>query len=189
MNTNKFIARYRKWIIILPVIVTLLMLLPLSKAKINPDLMDYLPDGIEANINNEKLEEIFGKYEPILIIFKSDDVLSSETLDRIYQINNELKYSDLVDDVMSLFETKYIRGDEGSMLVDPAIRYIPETDDERLLLRQELKGNPLAYELLVSDDFKYTSIILNANEGISDEEIFAFIESTLSEYPGNESVY
>lgn len=173
----------------MPVIVTLLMLLPLSKAKINPDLMDYLPDGIEANINNERLEEIFGKYEPILIIFKSDDVLSSQTLDRIYQINSELKYSELVDDVMSLFETKYIRGDEGAMLVDPAVRYIPETDDERELLRQELRDNPLAYELLVSDDFKYTSIILNANEGVSDEEIFAFIESTLNEYPGSESVY
>ncbi|MDD3892379.1 MAG: MMPL family transporter [Bacteroidales bacterium] len=189
MNTNKFITRYRKWIIILPVIVTLLMLLPLSKAKINPDLMDYLPDGIEANINNERLEEVFGKFEPILIIFKSDDVLSSKTLDRVYQINNELKYSELVDDVMSLFETKYIRGDEGSMLVDPAVSYIPETDDERELLRQELKANPLAYELFVSDDFKYTSIILNANEGVSDEEIFAFIENTLSEYPGSEPVY
>ncbi|MDY0196798.1 MAG: MMPL family transporter [Tenuifilaceae bacterium] len=189
MNTNEFITRYRRWLIIVPVIVTLLMLFPLSKGKINPDLMDYLPDGIEANINNEKLEEIFGKYEPILIIFKSDDILSSETLDRIYQINNELKYSELVDDVMSLFETKYIRGDDGAMLVDPAIRLIPETNDERDQLRQELRDNPLAYKLLVSDDFKYTSIILNANEGVSDEEIFDFISTTLKENPGNEAVY
>lgn len=189
MNTNEFITRYRRWLIIVPVIVTLLMLFPLSKGKINPDLMDYLPDGIEANINNEKLEEIFGKYEPILIIFKSDDILSSQTLDRIYQINNELKYSELVDDVMSLFETKYIRGDDGAMLVDPAIRLIPETNDERDQLRQELRDNPLAYKLLVSDDFKYTSIILNANEGVSDEEIFDFISTTLKENPGNEAVY
>lgn len=189
MDTNKFITRFRKWIIIIPIIITLLMLFPLSKGRINPDLMDYLPEGIEANINNKKLEEIFGKYEPILIIFKSDDVLSSQTLDRVLQINNELKYSDLVDDVMSLYETKYIRGEEGAMLVDPAVRYTPETDEEREQLRQELKGNPLAYGLLVSDDFKYTSIILNANEGVSDEEIFAFIRTTLKVYPGNEQVY
>lgn len=189
MNTNEFITRYRRWLIIVPVIVTLLMIFPLSKGKINPDLMDYLPDGIEANINNEKLEEIFGKYEPILIIFKSEDILSTETLDRIYQINIELKYSELVDDVMSLFETKYIRGDDGAMLVDPAVSYVPETDSERELLRQELRNNPLAYGLIVSDDFKYTSIILNANEGVSDEEIFDFISTTLKENPGNEAVY
>lgn len=165
------------------------MLIPLSRAKINPDLMDYLPDDIEANINNERLEEIFGKFEPILIIFKSDDVLESKTLNRIYQINNELIYSELVDDVMSLFETKYIRGEDGAMLVDPAIKFLPENDDEREQLRQELVDNPLAYELMVSDDFKYTSIILSANEGVSDEEIFDFILTTLDDNPGNEEVY
>jgi len=189
MNTNEFITRYRRWLIIVPVIVTLLMLLPLSKAKINPDLMDYLPDGIEANINNDKLEEIFGKFEPILIIFKSDDVLAPKTLNRIYQINNELKYSELVNDVLSIFETKYIRGEDGAMLVDPAVKYIPETDDEREQLRQELIDNPLAYKLFISDDFKYTSIILGANEGVSDEEIFEFINTTLKNNPGSEKVY
>ena len=189
MNVNQFITRYRRWLIIVPVIVTLLMLLPLSKAKINPDLMDYLPDGIEANINNDKLEEIFGKFEPILIIFKSDDVLAPKTLNRIYQINNELKYSELVNDVLSIFETKYIRGEDGAMLVDPAVKYIPETDDEREQLRQELIDNPLAYKLFVSDDFKYTSIILGANEGVSDEEIFEFINTTLKNNPGSEKVY
>ena len=189
MNVNQFITRYRRWLIIVPVIVTLLMLLPLSKAKINPDLMDYLPDGIEANINNDKLEEIFGKFEPILIIFKSDDVLAPKTLNRIYQINNELKYSELVNDVLSIFETKYIRGEDGAMLVDPAVKYIPETDDEREQLRQELIDNPLAYKLFISDDFKYTSIILGANEGVSDEEIFEFINTTLKNNPGSEKVY
>ncbi|MDY0349228.1 MAG: hypothetical protein RBR13_10430, partial [Tenuifilaceae bacterium] len=189
MKTNEFITRYRRWLIIVPVIITLLMLIPLSRAKINPDLMDYLPDDIEANINNERLEEIFGKFEPILIIFKSDDVLESKTLNRIYQINNELIYSELVDDVMSLFETKYIRGEDGAMLVDPAIKFLPENDDEREQLRQELVDNPLAYELMVSDDFKYTSIILSANEGVSDEEIFDFILTTLDDNPGNEEVY
>ena len=189
MNITKFITRYRIWLIIVPIVVTLLMLFPLSKGKINPDLMDYLPEGIEANINNEKLEEIFGKFEPILIIFKADDVLSTEALTRVETINNELKDSDLVDEVMSLFETKYIRGEEGSMLVDPAIRYVPETEDEREQLRQELSSNPLAVGLMVSDDFKYTSIILNANDGVSDEEIFEFINATITNNPGSEKIY
>ena len=189
MKTNEFITRYRKWLILLPVIITLLMLFPLSKAKINPDLMDYLPKDIEANINNEKIEEVFGKFEPILIIFKSEDVLAPKTLNRIYQINNELKYSELVDEVMSLFETKYIRGEDGAMMVDPAVKYIPENTEEKEQLRQELIDNPLAYELIVSDDFKYTSIILGAAEGVSDEEIFDFIQTTLNDNPGSEQVY
>ncbi len=189
MNTNKFISRYWRWLIIVPIVITLLMLLPLTKARINPNLMDYLPDDIEARLDNEKLENVFGKYDPILLIFKSDDVLSTQTLERIEAINNELKYSDLVDEVLSLFETKYIRGEDGAMLVDPAVRYIPQTDEEREQLRQELRGNPLAFKLMVSDDFRYTSIILNANEGVSDDEIFDFIYSTLDSNQGNEPVY
>lgn len=173
----------------MPIVITLLMLLPLTKARINPNLMDYLPDDIEARLDNEKLEEVFGKYDPILLIFKGDDVLSAQMLERIEAINNELKYSDLVDEVLSLFETKYIRGENGAMLVDPAVRFIPETDEERELLRQELRENPLAYKLMVSDDFKYTSIIINANEGVSDDEIFGFIYSTLTNNPGDEPVY
>ena len=173
----------------MPIVITLLMLLPLTKARINPDLMAYLPDDIEARLDNEKLENVFGKYDPILLIFKSDDVLSTQTLERIEAINNELKNSELVDGVLSLFETKYIRGEDGAMLVDPAVRYIPETDEEREQLRQELRENPLAYKLMVSADFKYTSIILNANEGVSDDEIFEFIYNTLNSNQGEEPVY
>jgi uncharacterized protein len=189
MNTNTFITRYWRWLIIVPIIVTLLMLLPLTKARINPNLMDYLPEDIEARLANDKLEEVFGKFDPILLIFESDDVLSTQTLERVSAINSALKNSDLVEEVLSLFETKYIRGEDGAMLVDPAVRYIPETENEREQLRRELIENPLAFKLMVSDDFRYTSIILNTNEGVTDDEIFEFIYSTLSEFSGNEPVY
>ncbi|NHB69561.1 efflux RND transporter permease subunit [Perlabentimonas gracilis] len=189
MNTNTFITRYWRWLIVVPIIVTLLMVLPLTKARINPDLMAYLPDDIEAKLNNDKLEQIFGKYDPILLIFEADDVLSEQTLQRVEAINATLKYSELVDDVLSLFETKYIRGEDGAMMVDPAVRYLPQTDEEREQLRQELKENPLAYKLMVSDNFRYTSIILNANEGVTDDQIFEFIDATLAENPGDEPVY
>lgn len=189
MTNAKFITRYRKWIIALPIVFAVLILIPLTKARINPNLMDYLPQGLEPLINNERLEEEFGKFEPTLIIFSAEDVINAETLTRIENISNELQQSDLVDEVVSLFQTKYIRGEEGSMLVDPAVRYIPETPQECEELKDELRVNPLAYELLVSDDFKYTMIILNANEGVTDKELIEFVLFTLDEYPGSEQFY
>lgn len=189
MKLNDFISRYRRWIIIIPIVITLLILIPLTKARINPDLMDYLPDDIEANLDLAQLEEVFGKYEPFLIIFEAEDVLSNETLERVYEINNELKFSMLVDDVMSLFETKYIRGEEGTMLVDPAVDYIPQTQEEREELRLQLMDNPLAYGLMVSDDFRYTAIIVNAEEGVTDEEFCPYIEQIVEQFPGPEKVF
>lgn len=189
MKADQFITRYRKWIIALPILFSLLILIPLSKARINPDLMDYLPAGIEPMLNNERLEEEFGKFEPTLIIFHADDVINAETLMRIEDVSNELQQSELVDEVLSLFETKYIRGEDGSMLVDPAVRFIPETEEECQALKEELMENPLAYELLVSDDFKYTAIILNANEGVPDDELLDLIHNVLDEYPGSEQIF
>jgi predicted RND superfamily exporter protein len=61
MDTYSFIKRYRRWLIVLPIAVSVLMLLPLTKAKINPNLMDYLPDGIESKMNIDRLDSIFGK--------------------------------------------------------------------------------------------------------------------------------
>jgi len=174
------------WLIIAPIVITVVMLLPLTKARINADLMKYLPDDIESKVNLDKLERIFGKYEPIIIIFEADDVLNEETLLRIQNISEELKYSSEVDDVISLFQTKYIRGEDGNMLVDPAVRFIPYNQEERDELRNELIDNPLAYKLLVSSDFKYTSIIINAATGVPDDEILSLINNILTDFPGKE---
>ena len=182
-------SRYRLWLIIVPIIITIVMLLPLTKARINADLMKYLPDDIESKVNLDKLESIFGKYEPIIVIFEADDVLKEETLLRIQNISEELQYSSEVDDVISLFQSKYIRGEDGAMLVDPAVRYIPNNQDERDELRNELKGNPLAFGLLVSDDFRYTSIIVNAALGVTDGEILSLINNALNDFPGKEKTH
>ncbi len=189
METNNFIIRYRLWFIIIPVIITLLMALPLRNAKINPDLMDYLPDDIEAKIRLDTIESIFGKYDPVIIIFESDDVLNPATLKRIGDLNNHFSRMREFDDVISLFETKYIRGKHGMMLVDPAVRRIPATDEEKENLRNEIKENVLAYKLLVSEDFNYTLMILNPVEEIEDFEVFELINDGLEKFPGDESVY
>jgi len=189
MNLNKFISRFRLWIILVPVLITIAMILPLTKAKINPDLMEYLPDDIEPIVLLDTLESVFGKYEPVVVIFESGDVLNAETLERIKNISSEMEYIPEVEDVISLFQTQYIRGEDGAMLVDPAVRYIPTTDEEREKLRKELVDNPLAYQLLVSGDFKYTTMIVNAAPGVSDEEILTLINTLLDEFPGTEKTY
>lgn len=189
MSLKTIVSRHRLWLIIVPIIITVVMLLPLTKARFNADLMKYLPDEIESKVNLDKLESIFGKYEPIIVIFEADDVLNEETLLRIQNISEELQYSSEVDDVISLYQTKYIRGEDGAMLVDPAVRYIPHSEDERNELRNELRGNPLAFGLLVSEDFRYTSIIVNAAQGVTDGEILSLINNSLKDFPGNEKTH
>jgi uncharacterized protein len=189
MKNDIYIIRNRWWFIALPVILSLLMLIPLRSAKINPDLMEYLPDNISAKINIDKLESHFGKNDPFLILFETDDVLGTKTLERIQNLNNAFSHISEIEKVISLFEMKYIRGDEGNMLVDPVIRKMPSSELMREQLRNEIKDNKFVYKLLVSSDFRYTIMLLNPVEGISDEELYTIISKQLEEFGGNEKVY
>jgi len=180
--------KYRFWFISIPVLITLLMLLPVRNAKINPDLMEYFPDEIEAKLNIEKIEETFGKNDPVIIIFEAGDILNNNTLERIQKINSAFLKTQKFTDVISLFESKYIRGEEGMMLVDPVIIKIPENEREREDVRSEIRNNPLVYKLLVSEDFKYTLMLVNPMENLSDNEIFEIINKVLSDHKGTERI-
>ncbi|NLF43747.1 MAG: MMPL family transporter, partial [Bacteroidales bacterium] len=170
MKKELFIFRYKTLLISTPIILAVISLILLLRIKVNSDLNAYFPETLSSKINQKKIEAIFGKDEMMMIVLEADDVLNPETLKRIEAIDDTLEASNSFSDVMSLFGTKNIRGEEGMMLVDPAIPEIPSNKEETEALRKSLKENELAYKLFVSDDFKYALFIITVKEGIDDKE-------------------
>src|SRR4030042_7198618 len=105
----ELVIRYRWWIIIVPVCLSIALILPLKKASINPDLNAYLPSDVPEKINQDKLEEIFGNSEPIVLFFHSDDILHQTTLERIRNLSKAFGRMNEFERVISLFDTKEIR--------------------------------------------------------------------------------
>jgi len=149
----------------------------------------YLPQETESKLNLEKIEEIFGHNDPIIVIFEADDILERESLEKISAIHDSLTESAIISDVMSIFNTKNIRGEDGFMLVDPAIKDIPEDKAQKEELRKEIKNNPLAYKLFVSEDFRYSVMIINPEKGYSDSEIINTTKNIVNSIWGNEKYY
>ncbi len=181
--------RYRLLLILAPVFFSLAMLVPLRKAKINTDLMEYLREQFKEHKNIEILEAEFGKFDPVILVIESDDILSSTSLKQIKNLSEELNQYKEFAEIISIFETKYIRGAAGSMIVDPVIKRIPQTKNSREELRMEIRANPLAYRLLISDDFRYSLILVKPEKGYSDKHVFKIIEKVLAENPGKEKIY
>ena len=74
MNIERILFK-NKWVFIfLPVAVALALLIPLRQARINPDLNAYLPESMSSKKNLVRMEELFGKYEPVLLFFETEDV-------------------------------------------------------------------------------------------------------------------
>jgi uncharacterized protein len=189
MKSGSFIIRYRWWIIGLSLAISIAFGLQIFRAEINPDMESYIFEGMPSRINTNIIEEIFGGDEMIMVIFESEDVLSKETLSRVKNVNKELKKLDGVDETLSLFDAKNIKGEDGSMLVDPAVRRIPKTESDREELRTELAGNQLVKNILVSEDFKMTTIITTLKPEAQDKEIIQAIDEVLERVPGEETIY
>ncbi|MBN1927507.1 MAG: MMPL family transporter [Prolixibacteraceae bacterium] len=189
MQQEKFIVRNRWWFIITPVVLTIISTILLSKVKINSDLETYFPETMKSKTSAAIIEESFGKAEPFLILFESDDILKQATLKRLKDIDNELNRMGYFDEVISLFSMKDIRGDDGMMIVDPQVEMIPDTKESTEKLRESIRGNELAYRTVISDDFRYAMIILKITDNVDDQELIDGLRQLIDKYPGDEKVY
>ncbi len=182
------IIRYRWPIIIVSVLITLFFGAQLPRATFNMDFATYIPEDIPARINTEEIDDIFGGSEVLMIMLETEDVLNEATLKRVRSISRQANRTKGIDQVMSLFDTKEIRGEDGMMIVDPAIKRIPRTPEQREIVRAALKDNDLAYEIVVSTDFKLTAVMLILSNGVNDREIMAAVQGIVDDNPGNEKV-
>lgn len=189
MDKNIGVIRYRWVIIIATLLLTAASLIPLLTIKVNPDLESYLPDKMQSKINNDRIGEVFGSSESIVLIFETDDILNTSTLERLEKLSAEFGKMSEFASVISLYSTKDIRSENGMMVVNPVIKNLPQTFEEKEKLREEIKKNDIAYKLLVSEDFKYTLLLLNSNKSMKDKELVETIYKKLDEFPGNEKVY
>ncbi len=122
----------------------------------------------------------------LMVLIKTDDVLNAETLSRVKKISKQMKKVEGVDKVYSLFELKHIKSQDGTMIVDPAVKRIPKTEEQKEILRKEIMDNDMVYGSVVSKDFTITSVIAVLEADIFDEFIVGQIEKLIEENPGKE---
>ena len=189
IKTNIFVLRYRRQIIIATVLLVLLSIIPILSIKINPDMEQYLPNSMKSRLNNLKINDVFGNDEMMLVVFETEDVLNEKTLERIQNISEVFSQMPQFTKVYSLFEAKDIRGEDGSMVVNSVVVDIPRNDEEREILRKEIKNNDLAYKLVVSDDFRYALIMMSYDKSFSEDTLMPILTSTLEQFSGTEQVY
>ncbi len=190
MNYKKhFIIKYRWWIIGASLLITLVFALQIPRARIDPNLDHYIPKTMQSRVNTEKIEEIFGGNDMLMVVLGTKDVLADSTLRRLKKISGGINHVRGIGKVLSLFDSKDIRSEQGAMIVDPAIKKIPRTKKEREQLRETLKNNELVYKTVVSRDFDLAGIIMILNENTDQDSVMTEVNNILKNNPGPEQVY
>ena len=99
-NLGDRIIRLR-WIIIPFFILTAVFFASqIPRAEIESEMKSMLPSYLESRINTEKIDELFGGTEMIMLIIKADDVLDPETLQRTKSISRQMKRIKVGDKVL-----------------------------------------------------------------------------------------
>ena len=184
---NKII-QWRWFIIFAYIAITLVFASQIPRAKIDSDLKSMLPTDMESRINTDKIDEIFGGTDMLMVVIKADDVLRPETLKRVKNISRQMKRIKGVDKVLSLFELKSIKGEEEALIINPAVKRIPKTEEQKEALRRELKDNDIVYGSVVSEDFTLTAVIALLKSGVSDGFIISEVNKLVENNPGQEKV-
>ena len=189
IKKNLFVIRYNRQIILASLLILLSTLIPLSRISINPDLESYMPETMEAKINNKIIAEHFSNDEVLLLVFESADVLEATTLQRMKSISEALGDNKMISRVYSVFQLKNIISDDGMMIVNPLVEYLPESIEEKEMLRKRIKDNDLAYGMIISEDFEYALMVLTRENEADDESLINSVYNIIKEYPGTEKVY
>lgn len=182
------VVRFRWVIIVLFLAVTAFFARQLPQAEINPEMKQMLPPGIESRINTERIDELFGGTEMLMVILKTDDVLEPDTLGRVKSISRQMKRIKGVDKVLSLFELKNIKSEDGTMIIEPAVKHIPGSSAQREELRREIAANDIVFGSVVSEDFSLTAVIALLKADVNDEDIVGEMEALIDRNPGEEEV-
>jgi hydrophobe/amphiphile efflux-3 (HAE3) family protein len=185
---SKFTIRFRWPIILFFLAISLFTGSQIKKATINSDMMTYLPEDMPSRVNKRKVEELFGGTEMLMLIVKSEDVINSSTLKRVHKFSREMSRIKGVDKVMSLFDLKYVRNEDGAMMVDPAVKKLPRTAEDIEEIKNDLKNNDMVYGNVVSKDFTTTAIIALLEPDISDKSMVEEFQQLIDSIPGDEEV-
>jgi predicted RND superfamily exporter protein len=122
---NNKIIKYRWWIISFSILITIGFSTFLFKLEIDPELKNYFPKSMTSMVNTDRIEEVFGNQDLVMIIFETEDVLSEETLKRIKKLEKEFARVDGIRRTSSMFGSNHIYGEDGVMYVEPTVQRIP----------------------------------------------------------------
>ena len=184
-----FTYRYRWLIIIVSWFIAIGFALAIPRITIDAEVEGLIPASMESKINTDQIEDMFGGSDMIIVILENTDILADSTLLRLQNIESEFSQLPEIERTLSLFTMKDIKGQNGAMIVDPALPGIPRNEEEKEATRKSLAANDMVMGVVLSHDFTLTAIIGSVQKETNDKELMVAVKDIILKHPGAEPVY
>jgi len=169
------------WSVLL--VLLIMLAFPIShvpQIKMDTSTEGFMHEDDPVLITYNKFRNQFGRDERILLAIKSDNIFSIKTLTTLRELHKEIEsHVPFIEDVTSLYNVRNTRGEGDKLITDDLLEPFPTTQAQIDKIKQQTMSSHFYKDLLISEDGKMTTIIIEtdaySHEGekkISDEDAF-----------------
>ncbi|MFC1674623.1 RND family transporter [Candidatus Omnitrophota bacterium] len=185
------LIRYRNGFLILCIAISLFFAYQLKDLSFETNLGDFYPLRHPYLQIQNRLNDVFGGLNQVSISIevKKGTILNPETLNKVWQITQELYLTEGINAgrVVSLSarKVKYIEADDEGFVTDWMMHDPPQGMGQVDELRQRILRSPMVYGPIVSEDFKATMIQADFESDVSARKIFRILQGVEERYRDN----
>jgi predicted RND superfamily exporter protein len=139
----------------------------------------YLLPGDDARQRYDAFRDQFGLDDRIVVALEPKNVFDLEFLETLRSLHREIEAEvPNVEEVLSLVNARNTRGEGEELIVEDLLEEWPESTAELPALREKVLANPTYRNILISEDARYTVILIRAETysslGIEDDALEGF---------------
>jgi len=151
--------RLKTLFIMLVIIAAIISQLP--KLTIDISTEGFIHKSDPAPVDYDAFRDQFGRDELIVVAIRSKEVFEGNFLKKLKELHEDLfENVPYIEDITSLINARNTRGKKDELIVEDLMENWPETTEEIKLIKQRTLDNPLYKNLLISEDSKMTTIVI-----------------------------
>ncbi|MBL8023009.1 MAG: MMPL family transporter [Elusimicrobia bacterium] len=154
------LMRKTGWILVAAILLVAFFTSFLPQLTFSTSADQFVLDKDVAVEFHERFKESFPKNDFFVIAYTRDDLFTSNRLNELKTLTEEIRTLDGVEDVVSLANVTDMKGTEDSFESDAFLIEVPVDQTRLSQLRNRALTNPLYQKNLLSDDGRTTAIIV-----------------------------
>ena len=182
------IYRHRIKTILIMLIGLALMISQIPKITIDTSMEGFLHEKDPARVIYNMFRDQFGRDEVIIIAIKPPQVFNQQFLKKLNTFHEDLEDNvPYIDDITSLVNVRNTRGEADELIVEDLLENWPKTDSDMASLKKRVLSNQLYKNLLISEDGKFTTIIIKTQSESSIGEKIDLLKGFEDKPPASQS--
>lgn len=147
--------------IFLFILLTIAGFSTLKNLMLDVRIEGFLKENDTTLMDYDKFREDFVNDELIVLGIKGDEIFSIDFLKKLKNLHDELESQiPYLDDITSLINVRNTRGEGDELVVEDLLENFPESMEELSVIKKRVGENVLYKNLVISEDFKNTSIVI-----------------------------